>query len=47
MTITIQQQTCQRCGWQWYLRRPQLPKICPHCKHAGWQQAKKKKEETK
>jgi len=27
---------CNRCGYSWYPRTPQLPKVCPNCKHRNW-----------
>lgn len=34
----IRQLVCLRCGYCWYPRRPQLPKVCPNlkCKSPYW-----------
>ena len=28
---------CIRCGYTWYLRAPQKPRVCPSCKSPYWQ----------
>src|SRR4030066_52829 len=28
---------CERCGYTWYLRYPQKPRVCPNCKSPYWQ----------
>ena len=28
---------CERCGYTWYLRYPQKPRVCPSCKSPYWQ----------
>ena len=33
---------CKRCGYEWYPRTPQKPKVCPKCKSAYWDTPKRK-----
>lgn len=28
---------CERCGYTWYLRYPQKPRVCPSCKSPYWE----------
>jgi hypothetical protein len=28
---------CERCGYVWYLRYPQKPRVCPKCKSPYWE----------
>jgi len=37
--------TCARCGHKWYLRRPQLPRLCPRCKSPYWRTGSEYKQE--
>lgn len=32
----IVQRECKVCGYQWYPRSPERPRICPRCKSARW-----------
>lgn len=36
--------TCTRCGYQWYPRTPNLPKVCPNpkCKSPYWNKVRRK-----
>jgi hypothetical protein len=34
---------CFFCGHTWYQRRESLPRICPKCKRANWQDGKRKR----
>ena len=34
--IKIPSLKCKRCGHEWCLRRPKLPKVCPKCKSPYW-----------
>jgi predicted Zn-ribbon and HTH transcriptional regulator len=29
---------CNQCGYEWYPRTPELPKVCPNCKHRNWKE---------
>jgi hypothetical protein len=35
--IEIPSCKCERCGYTWYLRYPQKPRVCPSCKSPYWQ----------
>lgn len=35
---------CKRCGHQWIPRRPEVPRICPTCKTAYWNVARRQKK---
>lgn len=35
--IEIPSCKCERCGYSWYLRYPQKPRVCPRCKSPYWQ----------
>lgn len=35
--IEIPSCKCERCGYTWYLRYPQKPRVCPNCKSPYWQ----------
>jgi rubrerythrin len=35
-TPTIKQLVCKVCDYKWYPRTPDLPKVCPNCKHRNW-----------
>ena len=37
MQLTIPHCLCERCGYTWYPRKPELPKLCPACKSRLWQ----------
>jgi len=32
---------CRKCGHEWYPRRPEPPKVCPHCKRDDWSQPRR------
>ena len=34
--IKIPVHSCTRCGYKWYLRKPQRPRMCPKCKSPYW-----------
>lgn len=38
---------CERCGYEWYPQRPQLPAVCPRCKSYKWQEPRKRPEAQK
>lgn len=33
---SIRSCTCSRCHYIWYLRSPQIPRVCPKCKSPYW-----------
>lgn len=35
---------CNKCGYEWYPRRPELPISCPSCKSREWNKDKKKEK---
>lgn len=35
-TKTITQQVCLRCGYQWWPRKTEHPRLCPSCHSAYW-----------
>jgi len=35
--IEIPSCKCERCGYIWYLRYPQKPRVCPSCKSPYWE----------
>jgi len=35
--VTIPTCKCARCGYTWYLRYPQKPRVCPSCKSPYWE----------
>jgi len=37
--------TCARCGHKWYLRKPELPRVCPRCKSPYWNALSEYKQE--
>ncbi len=39
---TLPSYTCQRCGWEWYPRRPERPVRCanPKCRSPYWDKAR-------
>lgn len=47
----ITQLVCKQCGYKWYPRSPEPPKVCPYCKHRNWNEevpnVKKKKGRSK
>lgn len=36
---------CERCGYTWYLRYPQKPRVCPNCKSPYWDSSSEYKVE--
>lgn len=36
---------CARCGYHWYLRKPQRPRVCPRCKSPYWNFSSEYKKE--
>ncbi len=36
---------CERCGYTWYLRYPQKPRVCPKCKSPYWDSSSEYKKE--
>lgn len=36
MSTTISALKCSRCKYQWFPRKPELPKVCPVCKSRQW-----------
>jgi predicted Zn-ribbon and HTH transcriptional regulator len=32
----IERQTCMRCGWGWWPKKPGKPRVCPSCKSPYW-----------
>jgi predicted Zn-ribbon and HTH transcriptional regulator len=36
MGLSIKELTCKACGYKWWPKRPQLPKVCPVCKRTTW-----------
>ena len=43
--ISIPEFTCARCGHKWYLRKPQIPRVCPRCKSPYWRTGSEYKQE--
>ena len=39
MTATIKILRCTKCGYEWYPRSPEKPKVCPRCKSYRWEKA--------
>lgn len=39
-SMLVKRLSCKRCLHSWYPRRQNKPKVCPKCKHSGWQQKK-------
>lgn len=40
--LQLNRARCRRCGHKWILRLMRIPRICPKCKSANWDQPKKK-----
>jgi len=45
--MSIELKKCQRCGYEWYPRTPQLPKKCPKCHNPYWNRVKTKQSGPK
>lgn len=41
-TVTMSYCKCERCGHKWIRRRITIPKRCPKCKSAKWNDEVKK-----
>lgn len=39
----IEEKTCKRCGYIWYPKTPNTPKVCPNCNNRKWNEEKKDK----
>ena len=37
---TLTELTCLRCGYTWFPRRPELPKVCAKCVSPYWDKPK-------
>lgn len=42
MLVIIECLRCVQCGYQWYPRKPEPPKRCPHCRRATWDRSKER-----
>lgn len=32
----MKEDVCLRCGWAWFRRSPEEPRVCPHCHSPYW-----------
>jgi predicted Zn-ribbon and HTH transcriptional regulator len=39
--ITLRGYQCERCGHKWVPREEERPRVCPKCKSAYWDTARK------
>jgi len=39
----MEKDKCERCGHEWYRRRPEKPIVCPKCHTPYWNIPKKEK----
>ncbi len=42
MKITMTELKCKRCGYSWFPKTRNIPKVCPKCKSAWWNIPRKK-----